>query len=95
MVELADGKQVAMAAVGRAGVAGGLLLTLGSDRDGHRAMIQIPGVALRIEAAAFRRALDSLPSLRAVMLRYRFARLAQRANRRAQPAGPAGSFEWG
>lgn len=77
MIELADGKQVEMAAVGREGVAGGLLLALGSDRDGHTAVIQIPGTALRIDAAAFRTALDCLPGLRAVMLHYGLVLLAQ------------------
>src|SRR5918997_491398 len=56
MIVLEDGKQVEMAAVGREGLVG-LPLALGSETDGHVAMAQIPGAALRLEADAFRTAL--------------------------------------
>jgi len=76
MVVLEDGKQVEMAAVGREGMAG-LPVALGSDTDGHVAMAQIAGDALRLETGAFRAALAELAGLRAVLGRYSLALLTQ------------------
>src|SRR5215207_4415365 len=76
MIVLEDGKQVEMAAVGREGMAG-LPVALGSDTDGHLAMIQIPGEGLRMPTGAFRAALAELAGLREMLGRYALAILTQ------------------
>lgn len=75
---LEDGKQVEMAAVGREGMTG-LPLALGSNTDGHAAMAQIPGAALRMEATAFRQVLVGMPILQMMLGRYALALLTQTA----------------
>ncbi len=76
MIVMEDGKQVEMAAVGREGLAG-LPVALGSDTDGHVAMTQIPGEALRLETGAFRAVLAVSPGLQRELGRYSLALLTQ------------------
>ena len=76
MIELEDGEQLEMTAVGREGLVG-LRVALGSATDGHMAMVQIPGTALRMEAGPFRAALAGLPELQLVLGRYALALLTQ------------------
>jgi CRP-like cAMP-binding protein len=76
MIVLEDGKQVEMAAVGREGMAG-LPVVLGSDSDGHVAMTQIPGRALRLDRETLRVVLAVAPELRAILGRYALVLLTQ------------------
>ena len=76
MIVLEDGKQVEMAAVGREGLAG-LPVALGSDTDGHVAMVQIPGAALRLDTERFRAVLRVAPELRDILGRYALVLLTQ------------------
>jgi CRP-like cAMP-binding protein len=76
MIVLEDGKQVEMAAVGREGLAG-LPVALGSDSDGHVAMVQIPGQALRMGTSAFRAGLAATPELQQLLGRYALVLLTQ------------------
>ena len=76
MIVLEDGKRVEMAAVGREGMAG-LPLALGSETDGHVALVQIPGEALRLGADAFRAVLADSPGLQTVLGRYSLTLLTQ------------------
>ncbi len=76
MIVLEDGKEVEMAAVGREGLVG-LPLALGSATDGHVAMSQVPGAALRMGADAFKTALIELPGLQQLLGRYALALLTQ------------------
>jgi CRP-like cAMP-binding protein len=69
LILLEDGGAIEMAAVGHEGLAG-LPIVLGADTDGHRAVVQIPGDALRMEATALPAALETLPELRRILLRY-------------------------
>jgi CRP-like cAMP-binding protein len=76
MIVLEDGKQVEMAAVGREGMAG-LPVALGSDSDGHVAMDQIPGSALRLDTETFRAVLKVAPELRDILGCYALVLFAQ------------------
>ena len=76
MIVMEDGKEVEMAAVGREGMAG-LPVALGSDTDGHVAITQIPGEALRLGAGAFRAALMEMPGLQRLLSRYALTLLTQ------------------
>lgn len=64
-----DGAQIEVGMAGREGFVGLSLLTGGetSPLDG---LVQIKGRALRMPAASFRTALDELPALRPLLLRY-------------------------
>jgi CRP-like cAMP-binding protein len=55
----------------------GLAVLLGGDRDGFELLVQVPGTALRIGAAAFREELDRVPAFRALLLRYALAHFEQ------------------
>lgn len=66
---LEDGAQIEMAAIGREGFAG-LPLALGVKVDMHRAMTQIGGTALQLDAERFTVVLETLPGLRRILLRY-------------------------
>lgn len=66
---LEDGDAAEVGVVGNDGMIG-LPLLLGADSDDIEAMVQAPGTALRMEAAAFREALDRLPRFRDLLLRY-------------------------
>jgi CRP-like cAMP-binding protein len=60
------------AEVGLAGHEGmvGLPILLGADHDDIEAMVQVPGTALRMDAKAFREALERIPAFRTLLLRY-------------------------
>lgn len=66
---LADGMAVESAVVGKEGFAG-LPLALGLDHDTVTAIVQVPGTALRMTAADFRRALSESGALREIAHRY-------------------------
>lgn len=76
MIVMEDGKQLEMAAVGREGLAG-LPVALGSDTDGHVAMAQIPGMALRLTTETFRAVLRVAPELRDIVGCYALVLLTQ------------------
>ncbi len=48
----------------------GLPVLLGADHDDIEAMVQSPGAALRMDAQAFREALERIPALRTLLLRH-------------------------
>lgn len=73
---LADGSSAEVGIVGFDGMLG-LPLLLGSDRSTTEAMIQAPGMLLRLGANAFREELDRSPALRTRLLRYALAFQAQ------------------
>jgi CRP-like cAMP-binding protein len=60
------------AEVGLTGYEGmiGLPVLLGADHDDIEAMVQAPGTALRMDAQAFREALERIPAFRTLLLRY-------------------------
>ena len=66
---LEDGDAAEVGLVGREGMVG-LPVLLGADHDDIEAMVQAPGTALRMDAAAFREELESIPAFRALLLRY-------------------------
>jgi CRP-like cAMP-binding protein len=66
---LEDGDAAEVGLIGKEGMAG-LPVLLGDDNDDLEAMVQAPGTALRMEKAAFRDALERLPALRTLLLRY-------------------------
>jgi CRP-like cAMP-binding protein len=69
---LADGRSAEVGVVGSEGMVG-LPLLLGADRSNVEALIQTPGTMLRLEAGAFRQALEESPTLRTLLLRYTLA----------------------
>jgi CRP-like cAMP-binding protein len=71
-----DGDSAEVGLIGPEGMAG-LALLLGSDRDNFELMVQVPGTALRLEAAAFHEALEQIPSLRTILQRYALAHFEQ------------------
>lgn len=75
-VLLEEGSLIEVGTVGREGVAG-LPLVFGTTSSGNQTVVQMPATALRIEAAAFRRAMDTAPALRPLLLRYAQALFAQ------------------
>ena len=81
ITQLEDGLTAEVGMVGREGMVG-LPLVFGVQTASVEAMIQAPGTALRMEAAAFRHALDEHAALRALLLRYAefmYAQVAQTA----------------
>jgi CRP-like cAMP-binding protein len=66
---LEDGDAAEVGLVGSEGMVG-LPVLLGADCDDLEAMVQLPGHALRMDAFAFREALDRIPELRTLLLRY-------------------------
>ena len=66
---LEDGDAAEVGLVGREGFVG-LPLLLGADRDDLEAMVQAPGTALLMDAAAFRDALEGVPAFRTLLLGY-------------------------
>jgi CRP-like cAMP-binding protein len=76
VTSLDDGSQAEVGLVGREGMAG-LSLLLGIDTPYVEAMVQGDGDALRMEAGAFRRALDEEPEFQALLFRYCEAMFAQ------------------
>jgi CRP-like cAMP-binding protein len=66
---LEDGDAAEVGLVGREGFIG-MTVLLGGDSNDLEAMVQAPGTALRMEVAAFREAVDHIPALRTLLLRY-------------------------
>ena len=69
LAHLEDGDAAEVGLVGREGFVG-LPVLLGAECDDIEAMVQCPGTALRMDAAAFREALERIPALRTLLLRY-------------------------
>jgi CRP-like cAMP-binding protein len=69
LAALEDGDAAEVGLIGREGLLG-LPVLLGADRDDMEAMVQCPGTALRMDAAAFREELGGIPALRDLLLRY-------------------------
>ena len=69
VTHLEDGMSAEVGLAGREGMVG-LPLVFGVETSGVEALVQGPGTALRMEAGAFRHALDEHPSLRALLFRY-------------------------
>jgi len=76
LAPMEDGDSAEVGLIGPEGMTG-LPVLLGGDSDSFESMVQVPGTALRIDAAAFREALDNIPSLRAHLLRYALAHFEQ------------------
>lgn len=69
---LADGRSAEVGVTGNEGMVG-IPLLLGSDRAEVEAMVQAPGILLRLRADLFRQALQESPALNMVLLRYSLA----------------------
>jgi CRP-like cAMP-binding protein len=72
----AEGGAVEVATVGREGMTG-IALVLGSDTMSSDAMVQVSGNGSRMDASAFREAIDGSPTLKQQMLRYVLAVFTQ------------------
>jgi len=66
---LEDGDAAEVGLIGNDGMVG-LPVLLGADHDDIEAMVQSPGTALRMNAAAFRAELERIPAFRTLLLRY-------------------------
>jgi CRP-like cAMP-binding protein len=64
-----DGDAAEVGLIGHEGMVG-LPVLLGADHDDIEAMVQCPGTALRMDAQAFREALERIPTFRTLLLRY-------------------------
>jgi CRP-like cAMP-binding protein len=73
---LKDGEASEVGQIGPEGMIG-LAVLFGDDRDDLEAMVQNPGTALQMSAAALREALESIPSLRFLLLRYALAHVRE------------------
>jgi CRP-like cAMP-binding protein len=73
LVRLEDGDSAEVGVVGREGLVGLPLMLGGADAE-LDALVQGPGQALRLGAAAFHTAMDDSPVFRRLMLRYALAR---------------------
>ena len=78
LATLEDGDAAEVGVIGYEGMIG-LPVLLGADRDDIEAMVQCPGTALRIEAAAFREELERAPAFRDLLLRYALVHHGQTA----------------
>ncbi|WP_426959624.1 Crp/Fnr family transcriptional regulator [Muricoccus radiodurans] len=74
--EMTDGSIVEVATVGREGVLG-LPLVLDAGQSAQRVLVQIPGEADRMTAAAFARLRPRLPGLERLLLRYALSLVTQ------------------
>jgi CRP-like cAMP-binding protein len=74
--EMEDGTVIEVATVGPEGMVG-LSVFLGGSEVASTAFAQVPGSASRMEAGAFRRALDRTPRLRQLLSRYTLALINQ------------------
>jgi CRP-like cAMP-binding protein len=72
----AEGGAVEVATVGREGMTG-ISLVLGSDTMASDAMVQVSGRGSRMDAGAFRDAIEASPTLRQQLLRYVLAVFTQ------------------
>lgn len=80
--DLEDGTSVEVATVGPEGMVG-LPVFLDGSLIAGRAFVQVPGSASRVEAEAFRRALERMPQLRRLLSRYTLALINQLAQNSA------------
>lgn len=78
VVTLEDGTQAEVGLVGREGMVG-LPLILDVDTAFEQAFVQTSGTALRMEAGAFRQAMEEMPEFRDLLFRYSEAMHAQTA----------------
>jgi CRP-like cAMP-binding protein len=76
VVNFEDGMQAEVGLTGHEGMVG-LPLLWSTDTSFVEAMVQMPGMALQMPAAAFRAALEASAELRTLLLRYNEARNAQ------------------
>ena len=76
VLPLADGRSVEAASIGREGAIGGIV-SAGHKPAFARAVVQMPGTALRIEAARIDEAKDRSKTMRDLFARYADALLAQ------------------
>jgi len=65
----ADGSIIEMATIGREGCTA-VQAIVGAERSSVRLLVQIPGGAAKMSRAAFARAMESMPSFRALMYAY-------------------------
>jgi len=72
----ADGSIIEMATIGREGCTA-VQAIVGAERSSVRLLVQIPGGAAKMSRAAFARAMESMPSFRALMYAYLQAFLQQ------------------
>lgn len=73
LVRLEDGESAEVGVVGREGMVGMPLMLGGTDAE-LDALVQYPGTALRLSAAAFQAAMEDSPEFRGLMLRYALVR---------------------
>ncbi|GGC71716.1 cyclic nucleotide-binding protein [Siccirubricoccus deserti] len=71
-----DGDFAEVGLVGPEGMTG-LAPLLGADTDSFEMLVQVPGTAFRMDAGAFREALDRIPSFRPLLNRYALAHFEQ------------------
>ena len=71
-----DGDAAEVGLIGHEGFIG-IPVLLGGDNDDLEAMVQCQGTALRMDTAAFREALERIPALRTLLLRYALAHHGQ------------------
>ena len=76
VVALDEGVVAEVGLVGREGMLG-LSIVLGAETPSTEAMVQAPGIALRMTAPAFRRAMEDNPAFRSALLRYSDTMTAQ------------------
>jgi CRP-like cAMP-binding protein len=76
LAPMEDGDSAEVGLVGPEGMTGVSLL-LGADRENFEMLVQVPGTAMRMGAAAFGKALDHIPSLRPLLHRYVLAHFEQ------------------
>jgi CRP-like cAMP-binding protein len=69
LTRMADGTAIEVGMIGIEGVVGTSVL-LGSEVANHLAIVQVPGSALRMKAAACKAAFDQSAAVRAVMMRF-------------------------
>src|SRR5262249_51531558 len=74
--DLRSGDGVEVASIGSEGMVG-IPLVLGARNTASRLLVQVAGDALRVEADAFRSALEQLPTLRLLLQRYALALLRE------------------
>ncbi|SDC97447.1 Crp/Fnr family transcriptional regulator [Belnapia rosea] len=76
LASMEDGDSAEIGLIGPEGMTG-LAVLLGADRDSFELLVQMPGTAMRMDATAFRKALDDIPSLRPLLNRYALAHFEQ------------------
>ncbi len=69
LAQLEDGDAAEVGFIGREGFVG-LTVLLGGDSNDFEAIVQAPGTALQMDVAAFREAVELIPALRTLLLRY-------------------------